>query len=125
MNTKELRKKVIKYKENNKISYYDVGLEIGISSNTVRRFCNGEEVLPRILAEIERFFAAPCIKPPEEQKYIKALEKVKRCLLKMKEADDIMTECFYLDRQCNRCSKEKCVSYWYNTIESAVNEVLQ
>lgn len=126
MKSEQLRDLVIKYKDDNNLSDFDVAVDMGISQDTVRRFRQGDELMPRTLEKIEKFFTHdPCIKSPEEQKYVNVLNRIKLCLFKMKTADDSMTECFYNDRQCIKCAKEKCVSYWYNEIERIINEVLQ
>ena len=51
-----LRHLINKYKEDNKMSDYDIALEIGISQDTVRRFRMGDDVYPRTLEKIEKFF---------------------------------------------------------------------
>ena len=55
----------------------------------------------------------------------KILIKINKILLQMKKADEgQLTECFYQDKQCQKCSKEKCLTYWFTQIEKKVSEVL-
>ena len=126
MNAQVLRDLVIKYKDDNNLSDFDVAVDIGVSQDTVRRFRQGDELMPKTLDKIERFFKEEsCVKSHEEQRYINVLNRIKLCIFKMKTADDTVTECFYNDRQCIKCAKEKCVAYWCNEIERIINEVFQ
>lgn len=64
----------------------------------------------------------------EENTQLKnAFIKINKLLLKMKkcdEGDGTLTECFYKDKQCKKCSDEKCMTYWFTQVEKKVSEVL-
>lgn len=51
-----LRKKLQKFKDDNNINDYDLGLEIGLSSDTILNFRKGRDILPRSLDKIAEFF---------------------------------------------------------------------
>lgn len=51
-----LRQKLQKFKDDNNINDYDLGLEIGLSSDTILNFRKGRDILPRSLDKIAEFF---------------------------------------------------------------------
>ena len=51
----------------------------------------------------------------------KLIQKMKKC----DEDDGSLTECFYQDKQCSKCSKEKCMTHWFTKLQAKVSEVLQ
>lgn len=87
MNSKGLRILITKYKEANQMSNYDVGLEIGISQNTVRRFVLGEDILPSTLEKIEKFFTRDCEEKTELEKLKEENALLKEQLLKKSETE--------------------------------------
>lgn len=76
MNSKQLRECVIKYREDNNMADFDVALEIGVSQDTLRRFRLGQDVMPRTLQKIEKFFTQETELSLEKQ-YEKALKEIK------------------------------------------------
>ena len=76
MNSEQLRKCVIRYREDNKMADFDVALEIGVSQDTLRRFRLGQDVMPRTLQKIEKFFTQETELSLEKQ-YEKALKEIK------------------------------------------------
>ena len=87
MNSKELRILITKYKKANQMSNYDVGLEIGISEYTVRRFILGEDILPSTLEKIEKFFTRDCDEKTELEKLKEENALLKEELLKKSETE--------------------------------------
>lgn len=90
MNSKDLRILITKYKEANQMSNYDVGLEIGISQNTVRRFISGEDILPSTLEKIEKFFTRDCEEKTELEKLKEENALLKESLLKKSETEQAL-----------------------------------
>ena len=72
MNAELLRNAVNKYREDNHISDFDVALDIGISQDTIRRFRQGDAVMPKTLQKIEKFFTVEPV--TKEEQYRKFLE---------------------------------------------------
>lgn len=55
----------------------------------------------------------------------RTLIEINKLLLKMKEIDeDEVTVCYYQDKECEKCSDEKCMAYWFAEIKNKVSEVL-
>jgi len=56
-----------------------------------------------------------------------ALIEIKEIAEKMKKMSEEecgeLTECFFKDKQCEKCSKDKCLVYWFDKILQKISEV--
>ena len=139
MNSKELRILITKYKKANQMSNYDVGLEIGISEYTVRRFILGEDILPSTLEKIEKFFTRDCDEKTELEKLKEENALLKEELLKKSETEQALqstieaiqdankriNQCTEALRQINLILDELMQQYDYMSDYSEIKEILE
>ena len=59
--------------------------------------------------------------------YEKTLTEIKEIAEKMKKMSEEdggeLTECFFIDKQCEKCSEDKCLPYWFEQILQKISEV--
>ena len=67
-----------------------------------------------------------CDLEKEISKLKQTLREIKEIAEKMKKMSEEdggeLTECFFIDKQCEKCSEDKCLPYWFGQILQKISE---